>query len=239
VIAQFVADLAHEVSPARLGRYRPNGGSDLDMVVNYLWNMALAEALSPSLAALEIGVRNSIHDALTTFFGTEFWFFESTFVGNRKLKQELSRAIDRLGGPGSQPSSGRIVAEVHFFFWTTILSGYYHNTLWNPNRAAVLRAVFPHLHGPRFQRRLIHDRFNTIRLFRNRVMHHEPLLYGFALPGHQTISLATMHTSIIEAIGWSSPRLQASVVVLDRFPDVLANGRRDLETAVKTILGIP
>jgi hypothetical protein len=237
-VMQFFADFNLEVSSARLATYRRASGSDLQTVVDYLWNMALAEALSPSLAALEVGVRNSIHDALTAFYGTDLWFYDRDFIGNRILDQELARAVGRLGGHAARPSAGRIVAELHFFYWTTILSGYYHAALWNPDHAALLRAVFPHVHGPQFRRDRIHQRYNIIRMFRNRVMHHEPLLYGLALPGQPVITLAAIHGNIIEAIGWSSPRLQAAAAILDRFPDVLTHGRSTLEHGLKRQLGI-
>ena len=208
------------------------------MAVNYLWNMTLAEALHPGLAALEIGVRNSIHNALTAHYGTDQWFSPPHFTGNRNLGREFNRAIGRLGGPASQPTAGRIVAELHFSYWTTLLSGFYHRLLWHPNRAALLKTVFPHLTGQMFQRRLIHDRYNTIRIFRNRVMHHEPLLYGFALPGKPTIALNTMHNDIVDAIGWVSPQLQSSLGLIDRFPGVHRHGRATVEAALRQHLCI-
>lgn len=238
MVAQYVADLTREVSPPRLVKYRPAGGSDLDMAVNYLWNMTLAEALHPSLSALEIGVRNGIPNAMTDQFGTDPWFHHPHFTGNRNLGGEINRAINRLGGPASRPAAGRIVAELHFSYWTTLLSGYYHRLLWNPNRAALLRTVFPHLTGSDFQRHLIHGRYNMIRIFRNRVMHHEPLLYGFTLPGQPTVALDTMHDDIVEAIGWVSPRLQTSLALIDRFPHVHTHGRATIAATLRQHLGI-
>lgn len=238
MIARFVADLAGEVSPPRLAKYRPPGGADLDTAVNYLWNMTLAEALYPSLAAVEIGLRNAIHTALSTRYGTDHWFRHHDFVSNRNLGRELNRALATLGGRVAQPTAGQIVAELHFFYWTTILSGYYHRLLWNPNHAVLLRAVFPHLTGRQFQRSLIHLRYNTIRMFRNRVMHHEPILFGFTLPRKPTISLITMHRDILEAIGWTSPRLQASVALCDRFPAVHHTGRAMIEQSLRDHLGL-
>lgn len=239
MVAQYVADLTREVSSPRLARYRPLGGSDLDMAVNYLWNMALAEAFNPSLAALEVGLRNSIHNALTDRYATDRWFSHQDFASNRNLGRELTRALDRLGGPNTPPAAGQVVAEFHFFYWTTILSGYYHRLLWNPHRAALLKTVFPHLTGHQFQRHQIHERYNTIRMFRNRVMHNEPVLFGFVHAGKRMVPLAAMHRDIVEAIGWASPRLQASVSLLDRFPDVHLTGRSGLEAALKRLLGIP
>ena len=157
MIGDYIAALTRAISQPRLERYRPKNGDDLDMVVSYLWNMALAESLSPSLAAVEISLRNSIHDVLTTAYQTDLWFHHNHFGENRLLKQELDRALRRLDAPAVQPPAGRIVAELHFSFWTTLISGYYHHILWNPNSAALLRGVFPNLSGPAFRRDRIHQ----------------------------------------------------------------------------------
>ena len=45
MVAQMVVDLYGSLSRPRLEAYRPTGGSDLDMVVNYFWNIDLAEAI--------------------------------------------------------------------------------------------------------------------------------------------------------------------------------------------------
>lgn len=238
VVAQYIAELTREVSHPRLAKYRPAGGTDLDMASNYLWNMMLAEALHPSLSALEIGLRNGIHNALTQHYGTDLWFYQHDFVTNRNLGQELHRAVGRLGGPARQPLAGRIVAELHFFYWTTVISRDYHNLLWHPNRALLLKQAFPNVTGAQFRRDLIHQRYNTIRIFRNRVMHNEPLVYGFTLPGQPNISLDIMHRNIVEAVGWVSPQLQASLLLIDRFPHVLATGQRTVESALRDHLRV-
>lgn len=239
MVAKYVADLSQEVSAARLSRYRSGGDSDLDMAVNYLWNMTLAGAFHPGLGALEIGLRNSVHNVLTLKYGTDLWFFHPDFARNRILGREVSRAVERLGGAATQPAAGRIVAELHFFYWTTILSRDYHHLLWNVDRAALLRMVFPHLNGRGFRRDLIHQRYNTIRIFRNRVMHHEPLIFGLTQRGQSTIDLVTMHGNIVEAVGWSSPQLKASLTLIDPFPSTHARGRGSVELALKQHLGMP
>jgi len=96
------------------------------MAVNYFWNIALAEAMYPSLSALEIGLRNSIHNALAAHYNSNLWFHHQDFLNNNILKREINRAIGHLGGPAAQPTPGRIIAELHFSYWTIILSGYYH-----------------------------------------------------------------------------------------------------------------
>ncbi len=51
----------------RLENYRA-GGSDLDMVDNYFYNLELSEALYPALQAFEIALSNSINICLREHF---------------------------------------------------------------------------------------------------------------------------------------------------------------------------
>ena len=71
MIQAYIAELEQGVSTPRLASYRPQGGSDLDMTIHYLWNVVLSEALFPSFAALEVTLRNSIHHALTAREGSD------------------------------------------------------------------------------------------------------------------------------------------------------------------------
>jgi hypothetical protein len=43
-------------------------------MVNYLWNVALSEALLQGLSAVEVGLRNSVHNTMTAHVGTDYWF---------------------------------------------------------------------------------------------------------------------------------------------------------------------
>ncbi len=77
MVASYIAELRRTVSAPRLDKYRPSGGSDLDMVVTYFWNIALSEALYPGLAALEVSLRNGMYAAMTAREGTEWWCYQA------------------------------------------------------------------------------------------------------------------------------------------------------------------
>jgi hypothetical protein len=231
VVASFVAELRRAVSAPRHDEYRPLGGSDLDMAVNYFWNVALSEALYPELAALEVCLRNGIHNALATAYASDLWFYEPGLLEPRQLREFANARLNLFRAHGNQPSADRLVAELTFGFWITLLSRNYHRTVWNPNHAALLRSVFPHLSGPRFQRQHIHERFNKLRLLRNRVFHHEPIW--------DRATLRQNHADIHTAIGWISPSVLETVQLHDRFADVYANERARIETKLKSHLGAP
>ena len=71
------------------------------------------------------------------------------------------------------------------------------------------------------------------------MFHHEPLLFGFTLPGQPRIGLNVMHDHIVEAIGWVSPELQSTIRLLDRFPSVSGAGDLAIRVELKQYLGLP
>lgn len=75
MVAPYVAHLESLVSQPRLERERPQNSDDLETAINYLWNVALSEALLQGLSAVEVGLRNSVHRGLTAELGTEYWFW--------------------------------------------------------------------------------------------------------------------------------------------------------------------
>ena len=72
-------------------------------------------------------------------------------------------------------------------------------------------------------------------------MHHEPIWQGMTLRKQQkttTVALSALYADIIDAIGWTSPRLRDSVVAFDRFPDTLTNGMVTQVKEIENFLGI-
>lgn len=190
------------------------------MAVNYFWNVALSEALYPGLAALEITLRGSIHDALTAREGTDMWF--RGLLEPRQLRDYASAYLtlyERL--KRNTPTSDQIVAELTFGFWTTLLSQPYHQSLWVPRGTQLVKTVFPHLSPTPNNRHFVHQRYNDLRLLRNRVMHHEPIWHR--------PNLLREHQAVIEAIGWISPTTKESIMLIDHFDDTYHNGRANIE----------
>lgn len=70
MVATLLAELRLPIPPVRLAGCRPPGGSDEEILATYLWNIELASALFPALAALEVALRNSLHQALVAYFVT-------------------------------------------------------------------------------------------------------------------------------------------------------------------------
>ena len=98
MVAALVAKLAPSVSSVRLEAHRPSGGSDVEMLINYFWNVELCKALYPSIHALEVSLRNSIHAAANDHYRTPFWFDlpDVLLARQRELIQEARDDLARL-----------------------------------------------------------------------------------------------------------------------------------------------
>lgn len=229
MVTQFLADLAPSLSSARLQRYQSAAGDDLETAVNYLWNMALAEALYCSLNAVEIALRNTLHDTLTAHFGVPHWCDRSGMLEPYQA-QEVASMKQRIANHGNPVTPDRIVSELSFGFWVTILFRPYDARLWQAQRAAPLRQAFPRVPKRDRQRVTIHARYNAIRELRNRVFHHEPLF--------DDQRLRQRHRDVYSAIYWINPKLVDHIKPFDHFPGVDDHGRGSIEANLKAYLAI-
>lgn len=218
-IAAYLTDVRPTIGVVRLEAYRA-GGSDLDMLARYHWNVALGESLYPTLAGLEVALRNSIHQAGARFFNNDRWFDDPSVIRleGREQKQ-LADAKQELARRGRPLEIGRIIAELRLAFWAGLLNAPYERRLWDPGSAlGLLPAAFPLVTNRYRSRQPIFDRVNKIRLLRNRIAHYEPI-WNWSRP-----SLAAQHREIIDTIGWINPAMQRTIQRGDRFDIVSVRG---------------
>lgn len=224
------------LSSERLRSYQLEGDAPLDTVVRYFWNIALCEALYPTLNAAEIALRNSIHASMTSYFGTEDWFDDPNALEPDQYATVQAAKRD-LRGRGKPHNAGRVIAQLHFGFWVTMLSKPYEQRVWERNGFTPLRTVFPHAKRRERRRWLLYRRFADINALRNRVFHYEPV-WDEVVIAQRTLNVADLHQGTLDAIGWISPALRDSVGFLDRFEAVHSDGHTQLESNIRRYLGV-
>jgi Abi-like protein len=228
-ITAFVADLHRPISRERLETYRSPNGTDLDMLVAYFWNVALSEALYPTILAFEVALRNTIHMTLSQQYGTPLWFDRANLLEQRE-RDAIAAARDQLRRSQKQATDGRIVAALSFKFWVFMFNRPYEAKIWQRNNnIAVLRRAFPRLPTTFRSRAAVERRCEEIRVLRNRIAHAEPI---WNRPNRDE-----EHRNIVRAIKWINPQLEVAVRKRDRFQDVYGNGRRIIERDLRTQLG--
>ena len=211
--------ISDALSSARLAPYRAAAGNDAGALQGYQSNISLSEALYPSLQLLEVSLRNRFEIMLTGKYGAQ-WFADARFlkvIAGQVEERQLQEAITGLTRRKRALSSGAVVAELSFGFWTGLLGNQYQGRFWGPG----WQILFPHQNvidprlglTPSFEKK-VNAKLREIRFLRNRVFHHEPIWADAALPAkYQDIRLLS---------GWICPEVidWADGTQMDRFPDV-------------------
>jgi hypothetical protein len=190
----------------RLDRYqqaaRAYGAHAFDL---YRWNLQVSEAFYPALSCLEVSFRNALHKQLCDKYGQDYWWDVAPLDSHDAAK--VRQAIDGLRNRQriSTPSADDVVAELSLGFWVSLVSRRYDRRLWVPT----LHRAFP---GYRGRRERLHDNLDSVRMFRNRVMHHEPVHHR---------DLAADHRKIYRLLGYIEPQAVSWLEEFDRVPAVL------------------
>ena len=197
----------------RIDAYRQDGVNDVITLSRYLLNMALSEALYPALQFAEIALRNAVHRELSSRCGTDAWYDSTTARLTTWQQDKVAEAKDALRKRRKPLTSGRIVAELTFGFWT----GFFNNSHARTGIGSYLaKNAFLHAPTPELYQSKLDKRWLEIRDLRNRVFHHERII-------HWT-DLDAQHTAILEIIGWMAPELRAMALALDRFSSIRQKG---------------
>ena len=177
------------ISEARLERYLSASDHHHGRAISlYEDNLAIAAAFYVPLQCLEITLRNRLHDSMCARFGPE-WLLNPGQLLEEDGRLAIEQAISALRAKPLLP--GSVVAELTFGFWVSLLASRYSERLWKP----VFYRVFKR-NDKFMSRKTVHGRLNALRRFRNRVAHHEPIIFN---------DLANTHAELIEAISWMCP----------------------------------
>lgn len=232
------------LSRDRLDGFRDDpGDSDKVLVGRYLLNAAVAEALHPLLHAVEVILRNRVHEAASARYPIdpsaphEYQEYPSWLdavsspvadahrkhveEAKNKLSKELRRRYgDRMAAARRLRTPGRLVAALPFSFWVFLFDAEYSGTresagsLW----PGLLPHVFPNKSNVSFS--AIRSRLRRLLVVRNRVMHYERI-YPYSDGRGLSWNPETIRFEILELLSWMSPRAGNLIQHVDRMPDVM------------------
>lgn len=198
----YIDDMEAALSLERFGRYVTWADGDRERALElYTLNTQVSEALYIALQTLEISLRNRIHSAMALTNG-ERWFEQINLMQVPHQAAQVADAIAELEANGKEPTPGRIVAALSFSFWTAMFSPAYE-PLWRATLHTIATRDGKGLVRKDFSRPL-----TQIRLLRNRIAHHEPILHW---------DLRRHHQALRELTQWLSPPAHAWSAPLDRF----------------------
>jgi len=158
------------LSPTRMAPYLTavrggawDGGWDQALAL-YDWNTSVGAAFFESIHYLEVGLRNAMDQTAGERLAPD-WLSPTSPLLTPRSRRAVSVAQGHAGGAGAP--RGKVVAELPFGFWWSLLADEYNRRLWQP----ALRFAFE---GP-VRRRTLHAELDEVRRLRNRIAHHEPI----------------------------------------------------------------
>lgn len=214
-------------SAARVNRYlAATGNSSTRAIKLYKANLRVSQSFHPLLGILEVVLRNRINETLAAHFSDPDWIINQktgfmvdpslTYLHkktgqirtNNFLLREIKKAETRLHGLKTPVTSGKIIAEQTFGFWTDLFEAHYYRIL----KGKQIK-IFNHLpagHG----RKQVNEELDKIRRFRNRINHNEPICFtGTTIDFTQTLEV---YQSICNTLSWVDPQLLKLIKDLDK-----------------------
>lgn len=218
--SQDMKSIVDALSAARLEPYLAAAeGDDGRALEYYRRNVLLCEAMYPTLHFLEVTLRNRFEILLIQRYGGD-WYINpvlTQILAGLPAEKQLRDALNELKNRGRSLTSGGVVAELSFGFWTGLLGNRYRGKFSGPGRWI----LFPRQPVPAkgtgsvsaFEKS-INAKLWNIRYLRNRVFHHEPI---WADPG-----LARKYQDIRLLVSWICPEVLrwSDESQLDRFPEI-------------------
>ena len=213
--------LEASLSRERLSTYlTASEGDQVQALRLYTWNTAVSAAFYGPLQGLEVTLRNAIHTQLSHKYGP-FWFDNPNTGLDAGASTRINAAKSDLDRSGAALRPDKIVARLSFGFWVSLTGrgerrnsgrkANYEMTLWRP----ALRNAFPR--RERLVRRQVHGPLIALRVLRNRIAHHEPVIKR---------DLSEDHDLILELAGWMSPAMRSWIEYHSRVPALLANAKK-------------
>lgn len=201
--SETIRELRVGIADERFATYLALASDDEVLALQlYVRNIAVGSAFHGPLQALEVTLRNTVHNYMVQVHGAH-WFDSAPLRDTeqkavRKAKQSLQRE-------GKPQTPGQLVAALNFGFWVALFARKYDGTLW--------RTVLYQCFDSRPSRTEVHDRLNTLRTLRNRIVHHEPILQR---------NLRADHARLLWLLRRLSPPTRAWVAHHSRVRQVLA-----------------
>ncbi len=206
------------LSTERLGPYLKHHSGNFDKAVaHYKANIEISESFYPLLSILEIGLRNNIDYQLKRKFNDNNWYENQDFIkiASRFQIDRVSEARNNILRERKVITTGKVISELSFGFWTSLLDVKFERTLWKS-----IRLAFPNCPKNIRKRKTMSSKFNGVRKLRNRIFHHESVTWSIA-------ALTNYKNEIIEGIDWLDRDLLFWSQDIFRFDEVI-NKRKEL-----------
>jgi hypothetical protein len=221
------------VPEPRLAPYRRVAGDDPEQLgAFYRWAGRLALALLADISVLEVALRSAMARELVRVHGQEW--YRRTDLFDDDCAKALATAWSQGGlrtlvadGAGPDVVEGKLVAALMFGFWVKLLGRgsyagreplrrrrIYDTLLWRPALAVALPNA-PARSDAEHAARIVQQT-------RNRVAHHEHVMWGIPLPGQgRRLAVAEAHDALLRLAGFISAETRTWIEATSELAAVL------------------
>lgn len=212
------------VSTSRFATYRALALDDNHAWALYRWNLSFVEAFSELGCDVEVTLRNTIHDQLTSYFKREDWWASTTLSLDDVTAETLANVVERHQKrlAKGQIGAGKVIADLMLGTWVMLLGRGgrsalgraidYEANLWRPaiRLGFATGTTTPKGRIRRPTRDAVHVRASNFQRLRNRSAHHEPIFNGVKQAGtNDYVPLDILWTESLELLRWMAPQLAA------------------------------
>lgn len=194
-------------SAKRMERYYRIHSENIEMAItHYECNLLLSESFYITLSTFEVALRNAFHRELMVMSGREDWY--NLFLNDPKYKNlhpYIINAKNQIYRRGENITPSKIVSELTFGFWTTLVNAEYEQLLWKS-----LRKAFPNIPKTERKRKIISSAINRFRKLRNRVFHNESICWNINF-------IENIHKELLTVLEWINVDLISWTIKLDCF----------------------
>ena len=206
------------LSSQRIDRYRIAASTNKGKAITlYKANLRIAQSFHPLLGVLEVILRNCINSVLTSHFSDTDWIINQKagfmadpsltyldrstgkHVINDFLKASVEKSERKFKRHKVRVTSSKIIADQSFGFWTDLFEAHHYRLLLGRPIQ-----VFGHLPSG-YGRSNVCDKLHTIRQFRNRINHNEPVCFNGAVIDFTYAE--EVYDAIMEILTWIDPEL--------------------------------
>lgn len=214
-------ELEKAISVNRLSTYKNyfQNSNNKELIEAYILNAKISENFYFLLQNLEVTLRNAIYDSYSqnSFFKKDFFYLREKDTTQKYNREFHSYACWKMIGTvkhhlekeGVVVTDGKIISELNFGFWTTLLEeNYYKTKIWRK----IFKDVFPNYpHGNKIDDDVdkLSIILNMIRQFRNRIFHFEAII-------HKS-NLNQIHKDILDVIYWLNSTMYELTKNFDEF----------------------
>lgn len=213
------------IPEARIAPYdQACAGTDVDGIELYRWGSSVALAMFDDVGVVEVAMRSAMARELAVTYGLE-WYRRTDLLDDDAVRHVADAwRMAHLGNVEGTVDGvhSRLVAALMFGFWVKLLgrgsySGHgaarqrriYDTAIWK----GAIRNAFPNVDD--LGRAQVEGAARTIHSFRNRIAHHEHIIWGVPMAGARGLgggparrSVAEAHSTLLSLAGYIDADLE-------------------------------